>query len=98
MHGGLGFIPPKLRYGFCANVRAVPVLVSEIPAAIKDYPVIFTSQENPKPLAVVGLVDDINLFVDEEGNWERNRYIPGYVRRYPFGVASDDTDPRCGRY
>lgn len=88
-HGDLGFKRPEERFGFCAKARAVPVTVSEIPAAMRDYPIIFMSKEQLVPLAVTGLVDDVNLFVDEKGEWEENRYIPGYVRRYPFGIASE---------
>ncbi|MEM8771943.1 MAG: SapC family protein [Pseudomonadota bacterium] len=88
-HGSLGVTQPSKRFDFCANVRAIPLTVSEIPQAMKDYPVVFASKEQMVPIAVVGLVDDVNLFVDEEGNWEHNRYVPGYVRRYPFGVASE---------
>ena len=88
-HGGLGISRPQKPYEFCSKVRAVPITVSEVPAAMKDYPIVFMAQDNLVPLAVVGLGDDVNLFVDDEGNWEANRYIPGYVRRYPFGLAGE---------
>lgn len=88
-HGGLGLVPPAKRFQFCANVRAVPLTIGEVPAAMKDYPVVFMSEEQPALLAVTGLIDDVNLFVDENGEWEENRYIPAYVRRYPFGLASE---------
>lgn len=93
-HGGLGISRPEKRFGFCAAVRAIPITVTEIPAAAKDYPVVFASQENPIPVAVVGVIDDVNLFVDENGEWERFRYVPGYIRRYPFGVASEASGER----
>ncbi len=93
-HGDLGISQPSKRFAFCANVRAVPITLSEIPAAMKDYPIVFASPEQMLPLAVTGLVDDVNLFVDEEGNWEANRYVPGYIRRYPFGVANETGSDR----
>lgn len=93
-HGSLGLSAPEKRYQFCAAARAIPVTVSEIPAAIKDYPIVFMSQEQPIPLAVTGMIDDINLFVNENGDWEENRYIPGYVRRHPFGLASESSGDR----
>ena len=93
-HGALGISRPAKPYSFCANVRAIPITINEIPAAMKDYPIIFMSEDNLAPLAVVGVNDDTNLFVDDDGNWEDNRYIPGYVRRYPFGVASESTGDR----
>lgn len=94
LHEGLGISRPARPYDFCSKVRAIPVTVSEIPAAMKDYPIIFMSEENPVPLAVVGLADDFNLFVDDNGEWEEHRYIPGYVRRYPFGLASEASGDR----
>lgn len=88
-HGGYGLVRPEQPCKFCAKARAIPLTVSELPAAMKDFPIVFLSAEEPMPLAVTGLVDDVNLFVDEQGNWEENRYVPGYLRRYPFAVASE---------
>lgn len=93
-HGDLTLSQPDKRYGFCANCRAIPLTVSEIPAAIKDYPVVFASEEQMVPLAITGLIDDVNLFVAETGEWENQRYIPGYIRRYPFGVATQTGSDR----
>ena len=93
-HGQLGMSNPGQRFGFCSNVRAIPITVTEIPAASKDYPIVFMGKENPVLLAVVGLIDDVNLFVDENGDWEAMRYIPGYVRRYPFGLANETGSER----
>lgn len=93
-HGTLGLTAPEKRYEFCAKVRAIPITVSEIPAAMKDYPVVLMSEEQPLPLAIVGMIDDVNLFVDPNGEWEDNRYIPGYLRRYPFALASESSGER----
>jgi hypothetical protein len=32
----------------------------------------------------VGLGDNVNRFVDEQGQWRADTYIPAYVRRFPF--------------
>ncbi len=93
-HGELGFYQTDKNYGYCAKVRAIPITASEITSAMKNYPIIFLSRENPAPLAVVGMVDDVNLFVDENGKWDIDTYIPGYVRRYPFGVAAENSGER----
>ncbi len=93
-HGDLGVSQPEKRYGFCADIRAVPLTVSEIPAAMKDYPVVFASPDQMLPIAVTGLIDNVNLYVDENGNWEPNCYIPGYIRRFPFGVANETGSER----
>ncbi len=88
-HGALTIKMPEQRYAFCAKARAIPVVVTEIASAMRDFPIVFLSQEQPVPLAITGLVDDVNLFVDENGHWEQDRYIPAYIRRYPFGIASE---------
>lgn len=93
-HGQLGMSNPTKRFGFCSKVRAIPITVGEVPAASQDYPIVFMGMDNPALLAVVGLIDDVNLFVDENGNWEANRYIPGYARRYPFGLANETGSDR----
>lgn len=93
-HGHLGIGSPEKRFGFCAKARAVPITVTEVPVASRDYPIIFLSNENPVLLAVTGLIDDVNLFVDEKGDWESTCYVPGYIRRYPFGIANESGSDR----
>ena len=34
----------------------------------------------------------MNLFVDADGNWEHGAYVPAYLRRYPFALASRSED------
>ena len=93
-HGALGMSPAPQPFGFAAKVRALPLTVSEIVMASRDYPVVFMSMDEPLPMAVVGLIEDANLFVDETGKWEADAYIPGYVRRYPFGIAAEQNSDR----
>lgn len=93
-HGELGVRPPAKPFQFCANVRAIPLTISEIAEASRHFPIVFGSQEELQPLAIVGLLDDVNLFVDEHGIWDHFAYIPGYVRRYPFGLAAEQGGDR----
>lgn len=93
-HRDLGLSPAEHPFGFAAKVRALPLTVSEVVIASRDYPVVFMSPEEPLPMAVVGLVEDVNLFVDEKGAWEADAYVPGYVRRYPFGIAAEQNSDR----
>jgi len=88
-HSELGVRAAQMPFGFCSKVRAIPLTISEIAEASRYYPVVFGSQEELQPLAIVGLLDDVNLFVDEDGNWDPYAYIPGYIRRYPFGLAAE---------
>lgn len=75
--------------------HAVPLTVEEFPQAARHFPIIFASGENPVPLALMGLNEGINVFVDAEGNVAPGTYVPAYARRYPFLLAKltpDTTD------
>jgi hypothetical protein len=91
-HGALGLRLPERPFEFARNSRAVPLTLSEIPSAQKHFPIVFSDLENPVPLAVVGTIDDVNLFIDEQGRWENETYIPAYIRCYPFALAARSDD------
>lgn len=93
-HGNYGINPIERPFAFCAKIRAVPLVISEIPAAARHYPIVFHELTNMVPLAVLGIVDDVNLFVDDKGVWDQHAYIPAYVRRYPFAVAAETGSDR----
>ncbi len=67
--------------------HAIPLTVDEFVQAQRDYPIVFSSGDNPLPLALMGLNEGVNVFVDEKGKVTDNVYIPAYVRRYPFMLA-----------
>ncbi len=69
------------------KTHAVPLTVDEFVVAQRFYPIVFGVGENPAPLALLGLSEGANMFVDAEGNWRQDVYIPAYVRRYPFMLA-----------
>lgn len=67
--------------------HAIPLTAEEFPQAARHYPIIFASGDNPVPLALMGLNEGVNVFVDEDGKVTQPIYIPAYVRRYPFLLA-----------
>jgi hypothetical protein len=83
---------PSLR--FAANVHSVPLTGVEFPAAARDLPILFagSSMEEAGPMALLGLRQNENLFVDADGQWAANTYIPAFVRRYPFVLAEKPAD------
>lgn len=91
-HANLGLSPVERPYEFVRNVRAAPLVWVELASAQKDYPIVFSETEIPQPLAMLGIIDDTNLFVDESGNWERRCYIPYYIRCHPIGFAKGPND------
>jgi hypothetical protein len=74
--------------------HAIPITIDEFAVAQRYYPIIFSAGENPVPLALMGLNEGVNTFVDSEGKLIEHVYVPAYVRRYPFLLARlrDDTE------
>lgn len=76
------------KYDFARQTNSVPLAAVEFFEAAREYPIVFgqTSATERVPLALLGLRDKENLFLDRSGRWDA-RYIPAFVRRYPFVPA-----------
>ena len=72
---------------FLKGQHAIPLTVDEFVQAQRHYPIVFSSGENPLPLALMGLNEGVNTFVDDKGKINDEVYLPAYVRRYPFMLA-----------
>lgn len=71
-----------------STTHAVPVTVDEFALAQRHYPIIFSVGEESVPLALMGLNEGVNTYVDAQGRpLEQNVYMPAYLRRYPFLLA-----------
>jgi hypothetical protein len=92
-HSGVS-LAKNLTFDFAAGVNAVPVTMIELPNIMQFYPVAFSASAPATPLAILGLRDEENLFVDKKGEWLPNTYIPAYIRRYPFIFARNDNGDR----
>lgn len=75
------------RAPFLAKNHAIPITIDEFVAVQRHFPIVFSVGENPVPLALMGLNEGVNVFVDSDGKPEANIYLPAYVRRYPFMLA-----------
>jgi len=70
------------------KTHAVPVTVDEFGLVQRFYPIVFTIGETPVPIALMGLNDGVNVFLDEDGRpIAPGIYVPAYIRRYPFMLA-----------
>ncbi len=78
---------PNLK--FAMNVHSVPLTGAEFAAAARDLVIVFAGADaaTAGPAALLGLRQDENLFIDADGQWAANTYIPAFVRRYPFVLA-----------
>lgn len=70
-----------------AAQHVVPLTVEEFAEAQRHYPIIFSVGTDPVPLALMGLNDGVNVFVEGDGTLAEAVYVPAYVRRYPFMLA-----------
>jgi hypothetical protein len=77
-------------YGFSRNVNSVPLMAVEFPHAAAEYPIVFAGADALMPVVILGLRGQENLFLSENA-WKA-KYIPAFVRRYPFvfSVSEDN--------
>lgn len=82
--------PGAHKLAFARATNSVLLAGTELPLAALDYPCVFVqADEGITMVAVIGLRDHENLMLDEAGNWAAHSYVPAFVRRYPFVLATE---------
>lgn len=84
-------------FEFAAHTHLLPLAGCEFAAASSSFPVIFVRDGNATddkativPIALLGLKPEHNDMVDDKGKWRNNKYLPAFIRRYPFVLAAED--------
>ena len=78
-------------YAFSWNVNSVPLMAVEFAHAAPEYAIVFAGRKGEvTPAVVLGLRRNQNRYLTSAGTWEA-KYIPAFIRRYPFVFSSDDT-------
>ncbi|KHK93578.1 SapC family protein [Novosphingobium malaysiense] len=72
------------RISWLSRQNVIPLTVDEFRIVQHQYPIVFSADRDPVPLALMGLRPGCNDFVDVEGNVLADTYVPAYARRYPF--------------
>ena len=72
---------------FLVGQHAIPITVDEFALVQRRLPIVFTEGDDPVPLALMGLNEGVNVYVDDEGKWREGIYVPAFMRRYPFLLA-----------
>lgn len=72
---------------WAAKEHAIPLTIEEFAVAQRFYPIIFSSGDNPVPLALMGLNEGVNTYLDDSGKMIQEGYVPAYLRRYPYLLA-----------
>lgn len=95
---------------FLVTQHAVPLTIDEFVTAQRFVPIIFSAGADSVPLALMGLNEGVNIFVDDEGKLRGPAYVPAYIRRYPWMLAKlrpdseelslcfDPTSPAIGAF
>ncbi|MEL6089447.1 MULTISPECIES: SapC family protein [Bartonella] len=91
-HKSLKFNPSQ-DMSFAKDTHWVPLASDEYFQAALDYPILFMSAEDEQKkrhytsIALVGLSNDVNNYITADKSWQRDTYIPAFIRRYPFVLA-----------
>lgn len=84
-HKQLKLPAERKNFAFAAPANVLPLTFAEVGQAIHHYPVVFIAEgDNIGLVALTGLGNSGNRFVDAHGEWRPGAYIPAYVRGYPF--------------
>lgn len=77
-------------YGFARKINSVPLTAVEFPLAASEYAIVFAQNgEEVVPVVILGARAGENLYVKDDDSWGA-RYIPAFIRRYPFVFANKD--------
>lgn len=90
-HGNLHLSGTK-SYDFASTANAIPLTAEEFPLALRHYPIVFSGGEAPMPLALVGVTQGTNDFVEADGSWRKGAYVPAYLRKYPFAFVRESQE------
>jgi hypothetical protein len=78
---------PQTDLSSIATLHAVPIAVEEFPLAQRYFPIVFSlGGAESVPLALMGLNEGVNVFVQDNGQFTAG-YVPAYLRRHPWLLA-----------
>jgi hypothetical protein len=78
-------------YAFTEEVNSVPLMAVEFPQAASEYAIVFAGPDGElMPAVILGIRGNENLFVSHSDQGWEAKYIPAFVRRYPFVFSRAD--------
>ena len=81
---------PISSFVHAAGTAAIEVVIGELAQIVACYPIFFIRQEGRlKLIALLGLAQGENLFVDGAGIWT-GLYVPATLRCFPFTLARQE--------
>lgn len=89
-HRDLCIRPGAEKAGFSRATHFVPLAGAEFIQTARDMPIFFAKDAGGGPIALLGLRENENLFIEQDGAWRGGVYAPAFIRRYPFVLATGD--------
>lgn len=76
-------------FAFAKGINAAPITAVEFPLAAREFAIVFIGKEESlSPAVILGVRDGENLFIGEDEAFSA-KYVPAFLRRYPFVFSSD---------
>jgi len=90
-HAGCG-VETGGGFAFSRKVNSVPLMAVEFPVAAAEYAIVFAGNGDVvMPSVILGMRGNENAYLDEADGWKA-RYIPAFVRRYPFVFSASEDE------
>jgi len=86
-------IASEPNYSFARSTNSAPLNAIEFAEALKYYPIVFSGGEQATPAVVLGFENE-NYYVNADGKWRNDYYIPAYARQYPFIFFEQPSEER----
>jgi hypothetical protein len=85
-------ISPLKSYQFAQSSSIVALSIDEVPVASMSYPIVFyKGVDGIMPVAILSARVDENLFINKNGKYKDEFYIPSFFKMYPFiALKSED--------
>ncbi len=81
-------------FSFARGINTVPIVDAEFARVALEIPIVFARTETGLiSLALLGTAEGQNAFIDEGENWS-GKYVPAFLRRYPFVFAAETDGER----
>jgi hypothetical protein len=87
-HARLRVLPAQ-DFAFARGLHMAALMQPEMVRASAVYPIVFVEEpgaDSFMPVALFGLEQGANVFVDASGRWQAS-YVPAVVRGYPFSLV-----------
>jgi hypothetical protein len=94
LHAGKRF-RKNIGFSFAEQQHLAIIALHEFPKIAGNYPILFIKKPQDgkfAPVALLGVEPNENLFVNADGTWQQDAFIPSAFQRYPFVLVKAEND------